>query len=153
VKTGGRFVASTLDADNCAFMDGGALTLRGDSNASVINLCKISSSGADVFLIARGTVVNAGTIKAPDGTAELAAGGQVLLQDSTSSKQVFVQAGSEGAVINSGRIKAAQISLQAADGNVFALAGGGTRIRATGTANRDGHVWLVADSGRVEQLS
>ncbi|WP_429324703.1 filamentous hemagglutinin [Paraburkholderia sp. GAS348] len=28
---------------------------------------------------------------------------------------------------------------------------GSTRIRATGTPNRDGHVWLVADSGRVEQ--
>jgi filamentous hemagglutinin family protein len=151
VKTGGRFIASTLDADNCAFMDGGALTLWGDSNASVINLGKISSSGGDVFLIARGSVINMGTIKAPNGTAELAAGEQVLLQDSTSSKQVFVQTGSQGTVINSGRIKAAQINLEAADGNVFALAGGGTRIRATGTANRDGHVWLVADSGRVEQ--
>jgi filamentous hemagglutinin family protein len=152
VKTGGRFVASTLDADDCAFIDGGgALTLWGNSNASVINLGKISSSGGDVFLIARGSVINMGTIKAPDGTAELAAGEQVLLQDSTSSKQVFVQTGSQGTVINSGRIKAAQINLEAADGNVFALAGGGSRIRATGTANRDGHVWLVADSGRVEQ--
>jgi hypothetical protein len=51
-----------------------------------------------------------------------------------------------------GQIKAAQVSLQAADGNVYALAGGGTRVRATGTASRDGHVWLVADGGRVEQL-
>jgi hypothetical protein len=41
--------------------------------------------------------------------------------------------------------------LQAADGNVYALAGSGTRIRATGTASRNGHVWLVAESGRVEQ--
>ncbi|MBB5470591.1 filamentous hemagglutinin family protein [Paraburkholderia sp. CI2] len=152
VTTGGRFVASTLDVCNCAFIKGDALTLSGESNASVINLGKISSSGADVFLIARGAVVNAGTIKAPGGTAELAVGEQVLLQDSASSKQVFVQTGSVGTVVNSGRIAAAQISLQAADGNVFALAGGGTRIRATGTANRDGHVWLVADSGRVEQL-
>jgi hypothetical protein len=54
-------------------------------------------------------------------------------------------------VLNRGHIKAAQVSLQAADGNVYAFAGGGTRIRATGTANRDGHVWLVADGGRVEQ--
>ncbi|MGF6921897.1 filamentous hemagglutinin N-terminal domain-containing protein [Paraburkholderia sp. 40] len=151
ISTGGRFVASTLDVCNCAFMKGGALTLSGDSNASVINLGKISSSGGDVFLIARQAVVNAGTIKAPAGTVELAAGGQVLLQDSTSSRQVFVQTGSDGLVVNGGRIAAAQISLQAADGNVYALAGGGARIRATGTANRDGHVWLVADSGRVEQ--
>lgn len=152
VTTGGRFVASTLDACNDAFMKGSdALTLSGDSDASVINLGKISSSGGDVFLIARHAVINAGTVAAPNGTAELAAGGQVLLQDSTSSRQVFVQTGSQGTVVNKGRITAAQISLQSADGNVYALAGGGTRIRATGTASRDGHVWLVADSGRIDQ--
>ncbi|MGF6410383.1 filamentous hemagglutinin N-terminal domain-containing protein [Paraburkholderia sp. MM5482-R1] len=153
ISTGGRFVASTLDVCNDAFMQGGgSLTLSGDPNASVINLGKISSSSGDVFLIARHAVINAGTITAPNGTAELAAGEQVLLQDSGSSRQVFVQTGGQGTVVNKGRINAAQISLQAADGNVYALAGGGTRIRATGTADRDGHVWLVADGGRVSQL-
>ncbi|MFL9964348.1 filamentous hemagglutinin N-terminal domain-containing protein [Paraburkholderia sediminicola] len=152
ITTGGRFVASTLDICNDAFMQGsGSLALSGSSNAAVINLGKISSSGGDVFLIARNDVINAGTVAAPNGTAELAAGEQVLLQDSAGSKQVFVQTGSQGTVINRGHINAAQVSLQAADGNVYALAGGGTRIRATGTANRDGHVWLVADGGRVEQ--
>lgn len=152
VTTGGRFVASTLDVCNCAFMKGGdALTLSGDSNASVVNLGKISSSGGDVFLIARRAVVNAGEVRAPNGSAELAAGSKVLLQDSAGSRQVFVQTGSQGAVVNRGAIQAAQISLQAADGNVYALAGGGTRIRATGTGTRDGHVWLLADGGRVEQ--
>ncbi|MGF6920317.1 filamentous hemagglutinin N-terminal domain-containing protein [Paraburkholderia sp. 40] len=153
ISTGGRFVASTLDVCNDAFMQGGgSLTLSGDRDASVINLGKVSSSGGDVFLIARRAVINAGTITAPNGTAELAAGEQVLLQDSGSSRQVFVQTGSQGTAVNRGHIKAAQVSLQAADGNVYALAGGGTRIRATGTANRDGHVWLVADGGRVSQL-
>ncbi|MGF6607849.1 filamentous hemagglutinin family protein [Paraburkholderia sp. WSM4175] len=152
VSTGGRFVASTLDICNCAFMNGGdALTLSGKSDASVINLGRLSSSGGDVFLIARQAVVNAGTVRAPSGTVELAAGETVLLQDSASSRQVFVQAGSHGTVVNEGRIKAAQVSLQAADGNVYALAGSGTRIRATGTATRDGHVWLIADSGLVRQ--
>jgi filamentous hemagglutinin family protein len=151
VTTGGRFVASTLDASDSAFMNGGTLVLSGNSDASVINLGKISSTGGDIFLIARRAVTNAGTITAPNGTAELAVGEQVLLQDSASSKQVLVQTGSQGTVLNRGSIAAAQISLQAADGNVFALAGGGARIRATGTANRDGHVWLVADTGRVEQ--
>ncbi|MGF6854327.1 filamentous hemagglutinin N-terminal domain-containing protein [Paraburkholderia sp. CI3] len=152
ISTGGRFVASTLDLCNDAFMQGGgALTLWGDHDTSVINLGKISSSGGDVFLIARGAVVNAGTVAAPNGTVELAAGANVLLQDSSGSRQVFVQTGSAGSVVNKGRIEAAQASLQAADGNVYALAGGGTHIRATGTANRDGHVWLVADGGRVEQ--
>ncbi|MGF6371888.1 filamentous hemagglutinin family protein [Paraburkholderia sp. RAU6.4a] len=153
ISTGGRFVASTLDVCDDAFMQGGgSLTLSGDRDASVINLGKISSSSGDVFLIARHAVINAGTITAPNGTAELAAGEQVLLQDSGSSRQVFVQTGSQGTVVNRGHIKAAQVSLQAADGNVYALAGGGTRIRATGTADRDGHVWLVADGGRVSQL-
>ncbi|WP_201703807.1 filamentous hemagglutinin N-terminal domain-containing protein [Paraburkholderia kirstenboschensis] len=152
VSTGGRFVASTLDICNDAFIKGGdALTLSGTSDASVINLGRISSSGGDVFLIARQAVINAGTVKAPSGTVELAAGETVLLQDSASSRQVFVQAGSHGTVVNEGRIKAAQVSLQAADGNVYALAGGGMRIRATGTATRDGHVWLIADSGLVRQ--
>ncbi|MGF6639306.1 filamentous hemagglutinin N-terminal domain-containing protein [Paraburkholderia sp. MM6662-R1] len=150
VATGGRFVASTLDTCDCAFMNGGALTLSGNSAAVVVNLGKISSSGGDVFLLAR-TVINAGTVNAPEGTAEFAAGSKVLLQDSSSGQQVFVQAGSAGNVIDSGITRAAQISLQAADGNVYALAGGGARIRATGTATRDGHVWLVADDGMVSQ--
>jgi filamentous hemagglutinin family protein len=154
VSTAGRFVASTLDVPDAAFMQGGtlgALTLSGDSKASVVNLGKISSSGGDVFLIAREAVANLGTVDAPNGTAEFAAGRQVLLLDSSTSRQVFVQAGSRGTVIESGSTRAAQINLQAADGNIYALAGGGERIRATGTATRDGHVWLVADGGRVSQ--
>jgi filamentous hemagglutinin family protein len=151
VTTGGRFVASTLDVCNCAFMRGDTLTFKSDTGASVINLGKISSSGGDVFLIARTAVISTGTLSAPSGTAELTVGESVLLQDSTGSRQLFVQTGSHGAVVGMGKIEAAQISLQAADGNVYALAGRGMRIRATGTAIRDGHVWLVAESGRVEQ--
>jgi filamentous hemagglutinin family protein len=151
ISTGGRFVGSTLDTTNTAFMQGGPLTFSGTSNASVINLGRIASSGGDVFLIARSDVTNRGTISAPDGTAELAAGAQVLLQDSSSGKQTFVQAGSGGTVINSGTLRAAQVNLEAADGNVYALAGNHSVIRATGTVTRDGHVWLVAGTGTVRQ--
>jgi filamentous hemagglutinin family protein len=152
VSTGGRFVASTLDICNDSFAkDGDELTLRGKSDASVTNLGRITSSAGDVILIARHAVINAGIISAPNGTAELAAGEAVLLQDSSSSKQVFVQTGSYGTVVSEGRMKAAQVSLQAADGNVYALAGAGTRIRATGTGTRNGHVWLIAESGVVIQ--
>ncbi|MDR5774548.1 MULTISPECIES: filamentous hemagglutinin N-terminal domain-containing protein [unclassified Caballeronia] len=152
VTTGGRFVASTLDVANDAFMkNSGALTLAGKTDDFVINLGSISSSGGDVFLIAQRAVINAGSVKAPKGTAELAVGEKVLLRDSKSSKQVFVQTGSDGVIVNKGRIDAAQIDLQAADGNVYALAGEGTRVRATGTATRDGHVWLVAGDGKVTQ--
>jgi filamentous hemagglutinin family protein len=153
VTTGGRFVASALDVTNAAFMSGGALTFASAANGgngAVVNLGKIGSSGGDVFLIARSKVSNEGTISAPKGTVEMATGSQVLVQDSTSGQQVFVNAGSGGTVSNSGAIDAAQVNLQAADGNVFALAGNHSAIRATGTATRDGHVWLVADKGHVQ---
>jgi filamentous hemagglutinin family protein len=150
VTTGGRFVASTLDVTNDAFMNGGPLSLTGDSCGVVVNLGKIGSSQGDVFLISRKAVVNEGTISAPLGTVELAAGSEVLLKDSTSGQQVFVQVGSQGNVVNKGTISAAQINLQAADGNIYALAGEHGELRATGTATRDGHVWLVADSGTVQ---
>ncbi|MGG1945969.1 filamentous hemagglutinin N-terminal domain-containing protein [Trinickia sp. NRRL B-1857] len=149
VSTGGRFVASTLDIGNDAFMNGDALTFSGTSNGTVVNLGKIASSGGDVFLIASNEVDNVGTISTPNGTAELAAGHTVLLHDSTDSEQVFVQNGSGGKVVNRGDIEAAQIGLQAADGNVYALAGNHSVLRAMGTKTRDGHVWLVAGTGRV----
>ncbi|WP_277189238.1 filamentous hemagglutinin N-terminal domain-containing protein [Caballeronia sp. BR00000012568055] len=149
VATGGRFVASALDINNAAFMAGGALTLSGGGNGVVVNLGKIGSSGGDVILVSRSAVINAGQIDAPQGTAELASGSQVLVQDASGSQQVFVQTGSQGTVMNAGAVRAAQASLQAADGNVYALAGNSAAIRATGTATRDGHIWLVADQGAV----
>ncbi|WP_087043435.1 beta strand repeat-containing protein [Caballeronia ptereochthonis] len=149
VATGGRFVASALDVNSDAFMTGGPLTLSGGGNGAVVNLGKIGSSGGDVFLVSRTAVVNGGTIDAPQGSAELATGSEVLLQDASGSRQVFVQTGSGGTITNIGTIQAAQASLQAADGNVYALAGRSAAIRATGTATRDGHVWLVADQGSV----
>lgn len=150
ISTNGRFVASTLDVDStAAFMNGGPLALSGTSNAGIVNLGTIASSGGDVFLIARRDVINAGTVSAPNGTAELAVAQQVLLQDSSSGKQVFVQAGTGGLLSNNGMIQAAQVNLQAMDGNIYALAGNHEAIRATGTATRDGHVWLVAGHGRV----
>ncbi len=149
VATGGAFLASTLDTCNCSFMNGRPLTFKGDSNASVVNLGTIGSSGGNVILIARAQVLNAGTLSAPQGVAGLAVGARVLLQDTSSRQTVLVQTGSGGSIVNSGTIEAAQVSLQAADGNIFALAGQHTSIRATGTATRGGHVWLVADNGNV----
>jgi len=151
ITTGGRFVASTLDLPNDMFVNGGTLTFAGSSNAKVVNLGKIGSSGGDVFLIARNVVVNDGSVSAPNGTAEYVAGQQVVLSESSGSRQLFVQTGSKGTVVDSGTTQAAQINLEAADGNIYALAGGGSRIRATGRSMRDGHVWLVADTGHVTQ--
>jgi filamentous hemagglutinin family protein len=151
ISTGGRFVASTLDLFDTAFMNGGTLVLAGSSNGQVVNLGKISSSGGDIFLIAHDAVVNGGSVSAPNGTAEYVVGKQVVLYESSSSRQVFVQISSKGTVVDRGITQAAQINLEAADGNIYALAGSGSRIRATGTAMRDGHIWLVADNGHVTQ--
>ncbi|KXU93940.1 hypothetical protein CR51_28085 [Caballeronia megalochromosomata] len=151
VTTGGRFVASTLDVGNDAFMAGGALAFTGTSNAAVVNLGAIGSCGGDVFLFARALTVNAGSIDAPHGTAELVTGKALLIQDSTGSRQVYVQPGAQGDVVNVGSLRAAQIHLEAADGNVYALAAHHAEVRATGTAERDGHVWLVASNGDVRQ--
>lgn len=134
-------------------MNGGPLTLTGPSKATVVNLGKIGSSNGDVFLVAAKEVDNLGSITAPNGTAELAAGERVLLRDSSSSQQVFVQLGSKGAVLDRGSIEAAQVSLRAADGNVYALSGNHDILRATGTATRDGHIWLVADTGGAVSLA
>ncbi|MFM0033524.1 filamentous hemagglutinin N-terminal domain-containing protein [Paraburkholderia strydomiana] len=148
VSTGMRFVASTLDVSNNDFLNppvyGGAL-YTGSSTANVVNLGKISSSGGDVFLISANQVTNAGKIDAPNGNAELAVGRSVSLLDGK-YQQVFVRVGSGGTVTNSGAVQAALINLQAADGNIFALAGRSAALRATGTATRDGHVWLVAST-------
>ncbi|HTH76472.1 MAG TPA: filamentous hemagglutinin N-terminal domain-containing protein [Trinickia sp.] len=149
VSTGGRFVASTLDTDNTLFMLVDNFQFTGASNGKVVNLGRIESKYGDVFLIASSQVENAGDIHAPNGTVELAAARQMLLATDQHNKQVYVQMPSGGTVINQGAIEAAQVSLQAADGNVYALSGNHTAIRATGTATRDGHIWLVADRGWV----
>ncbi|TWB59379.1 filamentous hemagglutinin family protein [Nitrospirillum viridazoti] len=148
VVTGGSFTASTLDIANDAFMAGGTLLFKGDTDAEVRNLGKISSTGGDVLLIAR-NVTNDGTITAPNGTVGLAAGQQVLLKDGDAAERVYVQVGG-GDVTNTGAIAAAQAELKAAGGNIYALAGnGGGTIRATGTTVKDGHIWLSA-SGSTE---
>ena len=92
VSTGGRFVASTLDTDNTAFMNGTALTFSSPPGAvkgTVVNLGNIASSGGDVFLIASKAIENDGTIDAPKGTAELVVGQQVLVGDDVGTRQTL----------------------------------------------------------------
>ncbi|MGN6649313.1 two-partner secretion domain-containing protein [Trinickia sp.] len=145
ISTGGRFVASTLDTNDDGFMMGDvAPRLIGSSNAWIVNLGKIGSTNGDVFLIATNEIDNLGSVSAPNGTAEFVVGKRIRLMDSSSGRQAFVELGSAGKVVNEGMIDAAQINLQAADGNIYALSGNHEAIRATGTATRDGHIWLVA---------
>ncbi|KND61989.1 Large exoprotein involved in heme utilization or adhesion [Candidatus Burkholderia verschuerenii] len=148
VTTGGRFVASAIDVSNASFMQGDTIDFAGSGKGAVVNQGKISSTFGDVLLISRTLAENDGTISAPNGSAELATADEVYLRDSTYSPQLYIEPStSHGDAVNKGSITAAQIALQAADGNVFALAGNNSAMRATGTSLRDGHVWLVANKG------
>lgn len=153
VNTGGRFVATTLDMTDADLLDGGDMTLAGDSDAYVVNLGAVSSMGGDVALIAR-HVVNEGTIDAPNGTVGLVAGRQILLRDAAVDDGLFavLVGGADTSVTDAGAIKAAAAELRANGGNVFALAGNtsGT-IQATGVAKVNGRVFLTAgDTGKLK---
>ncbi len=150
--TGGNFVASTRDVPNSQFMSGGTLTFSGTSNGTVTNEGSIRSLNGDVVLIGQ-SASNTGTISAPNGTAALAAGNQVVLQPENGPAGIYVapDVTATGSASNAGTIKAAAAALASAGGNVYALAGNrGGVIQATGTKTVAGQVWLTAPNGTVE---
>ncbi|MDE2163400.1 MAG: filamentous hemagglutinin N-terminal domain-containing protein, partial [Alphaproteobacteria bacterium] len=143
VVTNGSFVASTRDVSNSAFMSGGAMSASGTSKGDVVNAGTITSKTGDAILVGR-AVSNRGTVSAANGTAGMAAGNQILLQPAGSDPRIAI-AGGTGDVTNTGTVKAAQVELNAAGGNVYALAGNnGGLISATGVKTVDGHIWLTA---------
>ena len=148
------FIASTRDIQDSDFLSGN-LHFTGSNSAGVQNSGSITAQNGDVILIGK-TVDNEGTISAPNGTAALAAGDDVLLTQS-GTQHVFVSptttatsAATQTAVTNGGAISAAQAELAAANGNVYALAinNSGT-IRATAVAQKGGRVFLTTDTGMV----
>jgi filamentous hemagglutinin family protein len=142
VVTNGSFVASTRDVSDATFMAGGNIDLSGTSSGTVVNQGSITSTNGNVVLVGK-SVTNSGSVSAAKGDASLVAGDNVLLQAS-GDDAVLVETGS-GDVTNTGTVAAAQIALNAAGGNVYALAvNNGGVIRATGTKTQDGHVYLTA---------
>ncbi|MEH2607817.1 beta strand repeat-containing protein [Bradyrhizobium sp. AZCC 1693] len=151
IKTGGSFVASTLDVKDAEFRAGGSLTFSGNSNASVVNLGKIGSSKGDVVLIAR-QVRNDGSLTARNGTAAMASGSEVVLSDGSlgNGKVLVRRPAQDGEIRNSGAIRAAEVELRANGGNIYALAGNtGNNISATGIVNKGGRIFLTAQGGSV----
>ena len=151
IKTGGSFVASTLDVKDAEFRAGGSLTFSGNSNASVVNLGKIGSSKGDVVLIAR-QVRNDGSLTARNGTAAMASGSEVVLSDGAlgNGKVLVRRPAQDGEIRNSGAIRAAEVELRANGGNIYALAGNtGRAITATGVASKGGRIFLTAEGGSV----
>ena len=117
IQTGGSFIASTQDISNAAFLAGGDLLFSGTSDAVIVNAGKIGSLGGDVALIAR-RVENDGVMTAPQGTAALAAGYEVLVRDTSLSDGKFlVNVGGSGtSTTNAGVISAAVAELKANGG-------------------------------------
>ncbi|WP_426527027.1 MBG domain-containing protein [Bradyrhizobium sp. McL0615] len=151
IKTGGSFVASTLDVKDAEFRAGGSLTFSGNSNASVVNLGKIGASKGDVVLIAR-QVRNDGALAARNGTAAMASGSEVVLSDGSlgNGKVLVRRPAQDGEIRNSGAIRAAEVELRANGGNIYALAGNtGRAITATGVASKGGRIFLTAEGGSV----
>lgn len=96
----GSFTASTLDAGDGEFLAGGDVLFQGESMAGVTNQGTINAIGGDIFLLAR-NVENEGSLNAPQGTVGLAAGTEILLKQA-GSERVFVRAGQNSSVTNSG---------------------------------------------------
>ena len=124
-------------------MSGNAFAASGSSSGSVVNQGIITSNTGDAILVGQ-SVTNNGTISAPNGTVGLAAGNEILLQPVGSDARIAISGGS-GSVTNSGTLRAAQVELNSAGGNVYALVeNNGGVISATGTKTVGGHVWLTA---------
>jgi len=147
VTTQGDFIASSRDLTDDDFRNG-KRHFSGSAQGDVSNAGHIVSANGDVALIGR-SVANSGSLSAANGRASMNAGDDVLLAPKGSSARILVSGGS-GDVSNTGIVQAAQAQLNAAGGNVYALAGNnGGIIRATGTQTINGHVWLTSRSGDV----
>ncbi len=143
---------STLDVSNGEFLAGGDLVFQG-AGEGVKNLGRINAVGGDVFLIGK-TVTNSGSITA-SGTVGLAAGEEVLLKAASDvgGERVFVRAAGSGVsgtgILNDGTIEGAAVELKA-HGNLYALAiNNKGSIRATGSSNSGGRVFLNGTGGSV----
>ncbi|MGH6989635.1 MAG: hypothetical protein ACREE3_07045, partial [Stellaceae bacterium] len=96
----------------------------------------------DAILVGN-SVTNSGTLSAPNGTADMAAGNEIVLQPVGSDPRIAVSGGT-GSVTNSGTVAAARAALRAAGGDVYALVENHNAITATGTKTIKGQVWLTA---------
>ncbi len=144
------FIASTLDVDNAAFMNGGDLNFIGDSQNKIENLGTINGGDGDVFLIAR-HVDNSGTINA-SGQVGLAGGKDVLLKASGDDRLAVRVTDNDGRIDQKGLIEAAKIELKTAGNNPYALAINHEGIsRATSAFNKQGRIILSGgDHGTVQ---
>ena len=144
------FFASTLDACDADFLKGGDLLFKGDSQASIINLGKISAWDGDLILIGY-RLENRGSLEAKQGLVGLASGSECLIQQGD-AERILIRASAssikgDGGIENSGWITALKAELKA-DGNAYqyAIKDSG-RIDALSTQERGGRIYLCAEEG------
>ena len=130
------------------FDNGKGATLNEVTGQNLSQIAGSLKATGSVFLVNPNGVIVTPTGKVfTQGNFAASSSANVTNEGSISSPngQVSLISDSHGNVINGGNIAAAQVRLNAAGGNVYALAGNhGGVIRATGTANIAGHVWLTA---------
>ncbi len=144
------FLASTLDVSDANFLDGGDLNFLGKDVGTVVNFGTINAFEGDVILLGF-QVDNQGNIIAPNGTAGIGAGQEILLQVGKDKKFLIhpkQTSKSDGTGVNvGGTIQALRAEIQA-DGAAYNLAINHTGIvEATGVVNRGGQVYLSAEGG------
>ncbi|HEY1172521.1 MAG TPA: hypothetical protein VGH19_14220 [Verrucomicrobiae bacterium] len=144
------FVASTLDIADSAFLSGGNMQFLGSTTAGIENLGTINALGGDIFLFGH-TVKNSGTINA-SGTAGLAAGMSIELRQQ-GNERIGVLLGNTAAptetgVDNQGLVQATSVEVNAAGGNIYAVAinNGGT-VRAQPTLVMEGGKLVLKSVG------
>jgi len=141
------FIASCLDVSNEQFLANGDLLFHGDSKGVLINLGTIQGRSGDVLLIGR-FVENRGQIEGAMGG--LAAAGEVLIKPDGQERIYLKPSVDEAKAVNGGVIAAMQVEVKAS-ANPYALSIQHEGIiEAKGVEEREGRVFLVAQSGKVE---
>lgn len=144
------FIASTLNMMDSEFLDGKDINLFANENKE--NVCKIENLGKikaskEIYLISE-NVENKGLLDAED--VKIIASNNVLIFEKGENNFV-IRKNSLGSLSDDGTIKAAQVELKAAGGNIYSLAINQKGvINATGIENKNGKIILSASQGEVE---
>lgn len=141
----GSFIASTLDIDLDRFIEGNDLLFSGDEKATIKNLGTIVSKEGAIALLAH-RIENEGTIEGSEVT--LAAGHEILLKPSGDTILFIKPNMEDGGISNKGTIKALMSHIKKAGTASCAISG--ANLDATECVNKQGRIFLQANSGAIE---
>lgn len=148
IRTGSLFI-STFDLSDDLFTNGSEWTLKGHSNAAIVNHGTVQAQDGDLYLISQ-KVVNFGTVQAPNGVIELAAGNEILVRPHSTERVAICLSKEDfnGCVDNEGFISAIKVELQAAI-NPYSLAiRQKGHVEGVGIVSRHGRV-LLETNGQI----